>query len=197
MDSYKVTEKFKDKYRIATTRLSGWDYSTNAPYFITICAKDHISFFGHVYDGIMHLNPVGQLVQKHWQEIPEKFEFAELGEFVVMPNHMHGIININKPTIVETRFIASPTASDQKCETSIASIGGITGSYNPMLHENIARIIRWFKGRTTFEIRKLQPDFAWQPRFYDHIIRENAAFVRIQNYILNNPLNWEGDKFYR
>ncbi|KAA9332728.1 transposase [Adhaeribacter soli] len=197
MDSDKVTVKFKDKYRIASTRLSGWDYSTNAAYFISICAKEHASYFGHIYDGIMNLNAAGQLAQKHWQEIPEKFEFAALGEFVVMPNHMHGIIIINKPTNVETRFIASPTASDPIRETSTASIGGITGKDNPMLHENIARIVRWFKGRTTFEIRKLLPDFAWQALFYDHIIRNNAALERMQNYILNNPLNWKGDKFYR
>ena len=65
-----------------------------------------------------------------------------------------------------------------------------------MLSENISRIIRWYKGRCTFEMRKIHTDFYWQTRFYDHIIRNAQSFEQIQSYIENNPLNWENDKFY-
>lgn len=64
-----------------------------------------------------------------------------------------------------------------------------------MIHENISRIIRWHKGRCTFEIRKIRADFEWQSRFHDHIIRDGGSFERIRNYIKNNPMNWKGDRF--
>src|SRR5690606_16958731 len=114
---------------------------------------------------------------------PQQFSYLELGEFVVMPNHIHGILLINK-TSVQTRLIASLS------QTSIKPTGGITGNNNPMLHDNISRIMRWYKGRCTYEIRKLNSAFAWQPRFYDHIIRNEISFQRISQYIVNNPQKW-------
>jgi REP element-mobilizing transposase RayT len=65
-----------------------------------------------------------------------------------------------------------------------------------MMNENISRIIRWYKGRCSFEIRKIDSDFAWQSRFYDHIIRDEASFQKISNYIINNPANWQEDTFF-
>lgn len=76
-------------------------------------------------------------------------------------------------------------------------IGGITGDKNPMLHDNLSRIIRWYKGRVSFESRKNNADFAWQPRFYDHIIWNEKSYHTIAGYIVNNPLEWEKDKFYK
>jgi len=74
--------------------------------------------------------------------------------------------------------------------------GGITGIKNPMLSDNLSKIIRWYKGRVSFESHKIQADFAWQPRFHDHIIRNNSSFQRIKNYIYENPAKWTDDKFY-
>jgi hypothetical protein len=74
--------------------------------------------------------------------------------------------------------------------------GGFAGNKNPMMNENISRIIRWYKGRCSFEIRKIDSDFAWQSRFYDHIIRDEASFQKISNYIINNPANWQEDTFF-
>ena len=186
----------------------------------------------------MRLNELGKIAHEIWQEIPNKFPFVELGNFVVMPNHMHGILIINK--IVETRFIASKNANENwdanananangnangnanenanenaianenaNVETRlIASVpprispppdennnGGIAGNNNPMFHENISRIIRWYKGRCSFEMRKIHADFNWQTRFYDHVIRDSRAFDTIQNYIEENPSKWKNDKF--
>jgi putative transposase len=96
------------------------------------------------------------------------------------------------------KFIASPhvIASPSPPEKT-ESTGGATGDKNPMLQENISRIIRWFKGRTSYEIRKQKPDFSWQSRFHDHIIRDAKSFEHIQNYILDNPRKWQEDKFYK
>jgi REP element-mobilizing transposase RayT len=62
---------------------------------------------------------------------------------------------------------------------------------NPMLHDSISRIIRWYKGRSTKEIRQYNPDFKWHPKFHDHIIRNALAYDQIAAYIINNPMNWE------
>jgi len=152
----------------------------------------------------MQLWQIGKMADKYWLEIQEHFPYIELGNHIVMPNHIHGILIIYKiknmvggngmDGVVETRLIASlptalPTASP------IKKNGGITGMNNPMFHENISRIIRWYKGRCTFEIHKEYKGFDWQERFYDNIIRDANSFERIQNYIANNPKNWKDDKF--
>jgi putative transposase len=71
-----------------------------------------------------------------------------------------------------------------------------SGNKNPMLHENISKIIRWYKGRCSYESRKINSNFGWQSRFHDHIIRNSKSFDIIQNYIFENPSKWENDKFY-
>jgi putative transposase len=76
------------------------------------------------------------------------------------------------------------------------SIGGITGKINPMLHDNLSRIVRWYKGRTTFELHKIKPGFERQERFYETIISTEQSYQTIADYIINNPANWENDKFY-
>jgi REP element-mobilizing transposase RayT len=199
-------DKFNNKYRIPSARLQSWDYGANGAYFITICTQNREHLFGEILDTIvsnvqtpnlgvctMQLNEIGQLAEKYWLEIPTHFPFIELGNFVIMPNHTHGILIINKTdgdgSGVETRLIASLPLQTEKT-------GGITGNNNPMFHENISRVIRWYKGRCSFEFRKIHADFAWQPRFHDHIIRDAQSFENIQNYITNNPMNWGKDKFY-
>ena len=188
--------KYKNKYRIPSARLLNWDYANNGCYFITICTKRRQHFFGKIVDGEMILSETGIIVQKYWLEIPIHFTFIELGNFVVMPNHVHGILIIdNLP--VETRFIASPSLQIQtKIPDKKDIAGGFTGNKNPMFHENISRVIRWYKGRCSFEIGKINSNFAWQTRFHDHIIRNAQSFETIQNYISDNPGNWGKDRFY-
>lgn len=188
-----MSDKFKNKYRISSIRLQSWDYGCNGSYFITICTKNREHFFGEIVDGEMHLNDSGKLAEQFWMNIPNQFPFIELGNFVIMPNHVHGILiidkNANFTVSVENRLIASP-------QPAIKNYGGITGIKNPMFHENISRIIRWYKGRCSFEIRKSVSYFEWQSRFHDHIIRDAKSFDTIQNYIANNPINWGKDKFH-
>jgi hypothetical protein len=106
---------------------------------------------------------------------------------------------------VETRFIASKNKDDDEKRRDKSRLydgdsdekGGFAGEKNPMLNDNISRIIRWYKGRCSFEMRKIHADFEWHSRFHDHIIRNSVEFERIQNYIENNPSNWKEDKFYK
>jgi REP element-mobilizing transposase RayT len=192
-----MSEKYKNKYRIKSARLENWDYGSNGMYFITICTQNREHFFGDCVDEEMQLNAIGELAYKYWNEIPKHFPFITLGEFVVMPNHTHGILIIDKPDnndnvetqLVETQLIESLQSPSKP------RVGGVTGMKNPMLHQNISRIIRWYKGRCTFEIWKLQADFTWQARFHDHIIRNDKSFHNISNYIMNNPSRWDEDKF--
>jgi putative transposase len=226
-------KKFQNKYRIPSARLQNWDYGENGAYFITICIDKMECLFGDVVSKLdvsnanvetqliaslqdtidekceMQLNELGKIAHDIWEEIPNKFPFVELGNFVIMPNHMHGILIINK--FVNTRLIASKNENVENAngnanvETRLmASVhdddddkkGGFSGNNNPMFHENISRIIRWYKGRCSFEMRKIHADFNWQSRFYDHIIRDSRAFDTIQNYIEDNPSKWKKDKFH-
>jgi putative transposase len=192
-----MINKFQNKYRIPSARLQTWDYANNGAYFITICTKNRKHYFGKIENNEMQLSEIGKLAENFWLEIPNQFSFIELGNFIVMPNHIHGIFIINN--FVETRFIASNT-NNETLENEKQSIqskqGGITRDKNPMFHDNISRIVRWYNGRCSFEIRKLNIHFEWQPRFHDHIIQNSNSFEIIQNYIQENPSNWEKDKFY-
>ena len=183
-----MTEKFQNKYRIASARLPQWDYGWNAAYFVTICTQGREHYFGDIIDGSMLLSDIGHLANKYWLEIPKHFPFVELDVFVVMPNHVHGIVIINKPNdechderYVETQNFASlPFESKNK--------------FGPQ-SQNLASIIRGFKIGVTKNARKIKAGFAWQSRFHDHIIRNNKSFNRIQAYIQSNPQNWKKDKF--
>jgi hypothetical protein len=105
----------------------------------------------------------------------------------------------------QTRLISSNNDDNDNTETRLIAPaqtqnenkkGGFAGDKNPMLNENISRIIRWYKGRCSFEMRKIHADFEWLSRFHDHIIRDSKAFERIQTYIENNPSKWKEDKFH-
>lgn len=174
-------------YRNVSLRAQWWDYGWEGAYFITICTKDRRHFFGEIQEGEMKLSAAGILAETFWKAIPHHFEGVELGEFVIMPDHMHGIL-ILVGSVVGSRLIATPQQSPQQ---SPPSPGGITGMKNPMLHNNVSRMIRWYKGRCSFEIRKEDPDFGWQSRFYDRIIRNEQEYHRISNYIIQNPEKWE------
>lgn len=188
-----MSDRFQNKYRIESARLKHWDYGWNAMYFVTICTQNRECLFGDVIDRVMVLNDIGMIAQDCWLAIPEHFPYVKLGDHVVMPNHVHGIVIIDKPDDgrnVEPRLIAAlPTEPTN-------STGGITGKKNPMLHENLSKIIRWYKGRTTFESRKFHAGFAWQSRFHDHIIRNDRSFQNITEYIKNNPISWSDDQFH-
>ena len=176
---------YKGKYRIESARLKGWDYSSTGYYFVTICTRYRECIFGRIVEDKMVLTGIGRIVKRFWLGIPEHFENAKLDEFVIMPNHVHGIIAIGNQYYRD----AINGVSTYK--------GGITQTHNPTISENsLSKIIRWYKGRSTFEINRVQNKigFAWQSRFYDHIIRNEKSLLEIREYIHNNPLKWDIDE---
>jgi len=140
-------EKFKGKYRIASTRWVDWDYSSNASYFVTISVANRAHVFGEIVKDEIKLSPLGQSAQDCWDEIPTHFPFVELGGFVVMPNHVHGVVIINKNGNVETQNFASlPPQPDVP-----------KNRFGPQ-SQNLASIIRGYKiGVTKFAPEKQYP----------------------------------------
>jgi REP-associated tyrosine transposase len=215
----KMPDKFNNKFRIPSARLQTWDYSNCASYFITICTKKRAHFFGEIKDKKMQLNDIGKIAEKEWIKTLELRPDMnlELGEFVMMPNHFHGIIIIgeNKYNTPAGRD-AMHRVSDINVVTNTRDISNIdkdamhgrdamhrvstttttTNQFGPQ-SKNLASIVRGFKSAVTTQAKKQGNDiFGWQPRFYDHIIRNTESFERIQNYIIHNAFNWENDKFY-
>ena len=206
-------DKFQNKYRIPSARLQNWDYGSNGAYFITICTKNREHYFGEIIDAppvetpnlgvsTMQLSEMGQLAEKYWLEIPTHFPFIELGNFVVMPNHTHGILIIDKwnaPSVAYVPPVASvpPVLSVETPKLGVSTTttknGGKNDKWKP---ETIGVIINQYKRMVTINARKIHIDFNWQSRFHDHIIRNADSFETIQNYITNNPSNWNNDKFY-
>ena len=180
-----MSDKFRNKYRIPTTRLQNWDYSSNGYYFVTVCTKDKKEFFGEIANNEMCFSEIGKIVQKYWLEIPNHFPFVMLDEYKIMPNHVHGIVII-KNTDNNCRDVINHVSTD--------NTDNLYSKITPMGKKSLGEIIRWYKGRTTYEIRKKYANFAWQSRFYDNIIRNEKEYYRIKQYIKNNPLNWETDR---
>ena len=179
-----MSDKYQNKYRNETSRLKSWNYGWNGAYFVTICSKNRERFFGEVIDNKMHYSKIGDFADYCWNEIPNHFPFVKLGEYVVMPNHIHGIVIIEKKddlrfSKVETQNFASLHESKPK-ETS----------------QNLGSIIRGFKIGVTKQARKIRLDFQWQARYYDHIIRNQESFKNISEYIKVNPENWKEDRFF-
>jgi putative transposase len=191
-------ELYKEKYRIKSIRLPHWDYSSDGWYFVTICTQNRAEYFGDVHDYIMELSDIGYVAAKFWQEIPKHFPFVRLDEWVTMPNHLHGIIVIDKPDNDEqdknNYNPANRRDAINRVSTGNNANGGITGNHNPMGKQTLGEIVRWFKGRVSFEIHKTGQNFAWQSRFYDHIIQNQKSLDEIRQYIYDNPEKWGSDR---
>lgn len=186
-------DKFANKYRIQSARLQNWDYGQNAAYFVTICTQGRECYFGDILNGQMILSEIGKIAKKYWLEIPEHFPFVKSDIYVIMPNHVHGIISINKPDDdrdgVETPKLGVSTPSPPpQSQTTNAS-----KKWKPA---SLGVIINQYKRICTINAKKIHSDFAWQSRFYDHIISNKKSYQKIQDYIIDNPINWNNDKFY-
>ena len=211
-------EKFQNTYRIPSARLQNWDYGWAALYFITICTHRRICFFGNidstsdrVSSPTMQLSKIGEIVASEWLKTFELRQDMNLyqGEFVVMPNHFHAIIGIGKNPYNSQRgsqrgsqrrdamhCVSTTTTTPEPNEPNEPNEPhGPKNKFGPQ-SKNLASIIRGFKSAVTIAARKINPDFKWQPRFHDHIIRNDDSFQRISNYIINNPKNWRDDKFH-
>ncbi len=210
-------KKFQNKYRIPSARAQWWDYGNDGAYFITICTKDRECCFGDVVDGKMQLSHLGLLADVFWYEIKNHARNITLDAFQVMPNHIHGvlILNGNKREIddetnaidttrnnVETTHALSLPDDEQTThdvvETTHALFLPETPGQKRYQHQGsntISSITGSYKSAVTKHADRLGYRFEWQERFYDIIIRDEESYIKIVNYIKNNPTKWEDDKF--
>jgi REP element-mobilizing transposase RayT len=190
-----MENKFQNKFRIPSARLQNWDYASQGAYFITICSKDRVHYFGEIKNKKMILSKLGTIVEMEWLKTIELRPDMnlEMGEYKVMPNHFHAIIIIGN-----NKYNAIRTDAIRRDAMHGVSTNGNNDYKNHFASQskNIASIIRGFKSSVTTFARKNEIEFAWQPRFHDHIIRDAQSFENIQNYIANNPINWDKDKLY-
>ncbi len=173
-----------------SVRLQNWDYRENAPYFITICTKDRWHYFGKIENKKMIYTPVGAIANVLWYEMKNRNKNIELGEFVVMPNHIHGILILQNDSVVRTGHALS-----QKPQSSQPQPIG-KNRFQNIGKNSVSSIIGGYKSAIKKYANRLDLEFAWQSRFYEHIIRNEKSYNRISEYIYNNPLNWDNDKFY-
>jgi putative transposase len=172
--------KFRGKYRNESARNPRWDYAGDGRYFITICTHGRIPWFGKIRNGVMKLSDIGMIVDQCWSDIPHHFPHVTLDAHVVMPDHFHGLIIIGKSprAIVGTCESHVPTAISHHIARPLpGSTGSIIGQFKSVCTKRI-----WESGH---------PDFRWQPRFHDHVIRNDAEFERIRQYIIDNPRHWK------
>jgi REP element-mobilizing transposase RayT len=156
------------------TRLIGFDYATPGAYFITTVVKDRLCVFGKIRNGTCLLNPFGQIVEEQWRWLHDQYLYLTMDEFVVMPNHVHGIINI------------------ADCPDNRSVGDGRDRSLQKI--KSLSELIGAFKTTSSKRIHKSGlPAFRWQKSFYERIVRNDQELQRIQEYIHSNPLTWERD----
>ena len=171
-------------------RLKGYDYTQSGAYFITICTNDSIHFFGEIINGEMILNDVGKVTHEYLNEIPNHFSNVKVGEFVVMPNHVHCVIILDNAFGIDgagTSHVMSVQIPEKKLN---AFSKPIPGSVSVIIQQFKASVKRWCN-------KNNHEEFKWQSRFHDVIIRDEISYKRIANYILDNPKKWGEDKLKR
>jgi putative transposase len=174
MPEYIKMELFQSRYRIPSGRLKNWDYGSPGLYFVTINTKNRESYFGEIIVAVetqnfasLQYSPLGIVAVQSWNEIPIHFPFIELDEYIIMPDHIHGIVLINKPAYNEWRV----------------------NKFGPQ-SKNLGSVIRGFKVGVKKYAGENKINFEWQPRYYDHIIRSENELNRIREYIFENPIKY-------
>ena len=170
--------KIKKRHSI---RLQKYDYLQSGYYFVTICAQNRQQIFGTIINNQMTLNDGGNMIDFWWQEMFKKYKNISIDEYIIMPNHIHGIINIVGAGSPRPK---SPRPDNNKI------IG--RGNRAP----TIGNIIAYFKYQTTKQINEPQNTPGkkiWQRNYHDHIIRNDKSLNNIRNYIINNPATWQFD----
>jgi len=202
---------FQNKYRVESTRLKNWDYSTPGWYFVTLCTKNHEIMLGQVENEKMFLNEIGCTVDKYWNEIPKHFDNVKLDVFQIMPDHFHGIVVLLPPgendcvknvsggvgcvdiaDVVETGYIPSlRNAKQQSNKNKLQFKQYDPNNKSPISLSDVigtfkAAVKRWCNSND-------YKYFNWQGRFHDRVIRNENELNRIRKYILENPTKWKNN----
>jgi REP element-mobilizing transposase RayT len=199
-----------DIHHRRSIRLKNYDYSQKGTYFITICANNKDCFFGEIVEGEMELNDAGKMIYKEWQELTVRFHNIQLDKFVIMPNHIHGIIIVGatlvvaqntsitqNQTIVVTQNAPNQNTPNQNWAgtrpdptSSKQILGNIIGTFKSITtHKYIDNV----KNQNWQSFNKK----LWQRNYYEHIIRNDLEMEKIRKYIQNNPLSWITDSNHR
>ncbi|MCZ2222284.1 MAG: hypothetical protein LC122_01445 [Chitinophagales bacterium] len=176
--------KFKNKYRIEPARLKHFNYGSNAAYYVTICTKNRINYLGSIVtdtnnNPFLQSSTIGVIAEEYWRQIPQHFPFVILDAFTIMPNHLHGIIIINK----------TDTQNNIDLQTKQFNTFGVQS-------QNLASIIRAYKSSVKRYANQHNILFEWQSKYWDRVIRDDIELSNIREYIYNNPQNWLNDKNY-
>ena len=177
-----------DKHHRHSTRLPSYDYRQAGAYFLTVCSHQRQCLFGHVSSGQMVLNLLGEILRAEWLASALVRPHIELDAFVVMPNHVHGIIILGAKT-------ATARATHRVAPTTDGTVAPSTKPHGPA-RDSIGAIIGQFKSITTKRINALRdtPGIpVWQRNYYEHIVRDDAELDRVRQYIRDNPMKWPED----
>ncbi len=177
-----------DIHHRRSIRLNGYDYSQAGLYFITICTQNHLCLFGEIKNEKMILNDAGKMVKHQWQNLICRFNTLKLYEFIIMPNHFHGIVKY-----VGAPLVGAQTAGAQRTKgqpQGIApTVGDVVGAFKSLTTNDYIRNVK--KNHWQPFNKKL-----WQRNYYEHIIRNEKSCYQISEYIQTNPLKWQDDKYY-
>ena len=200
----------KNKQHRRSIRLREYDYTSPGWYYITICTHQQAVLFGDIKNGRIVLSPIGKIARGYWFQIPNHFKFVELDEFVIMPNHLHGIVIINNhpgngdPGVSENladhdirignnnrRGVRSnaPTNANINPQNYFSFISPKSGTLGVIIRSYKSSVTRWCR-KNKFEY------FQWQRNYYEHTIRNEQELYQIRKYIRNNPLKWQLDSEY-
>ena len=161
-----------------SVRLKDYDYTRPGAYFVTICTRDRKCLFGEITDGKMIMNNIGKLVFEFWKNIPKHFLHVDLDKYVVMPNHLHGLL------------ILLDNCRDTACRVPTLEHFG-----NPVFC-SLPTVVRSFKSAVTKHVNILHntPGKSfWHPRYYEHVVRNKKELTSIREYIITNPTRWAFD----
>lgn len=202
-------------------RLTGYDYSCSGYYFITICTYDRQNLFGKIIDSEMFLNEYGKIVHNEWLKSEEIRKEIKIDRFIVMPNHFHAILAIDRPSVVGpygntaergntagmVQGYARTAGKECTVTNNVQKIGmGVLPEKRTYDHtslqspsKNTGAMIRGFKSTVTAKInimRSTPNNPVWQPKYFDHIIRNEHELQKIREYIITNPDKWQKDKYF-
>jgi REP element-mobilizing transposase RayT len=183
---------FHNRRHRKPNRLHGYNYSSPGHYFVTICTRKKAPYFGEVKNEVMVLNEAGMATKKCWRDLPNHYWNCVLDEFVIMPNHLHGIVVIDN------------NHHNNAGNCFVGNGHGLVGNglkpfptmpITMIKKYTLSEIVRGFKTFSSKKINKIQTDrFQWQKSFYDHIIRDKTALQKIREYIRMNPMKWDSDR---
>lgn len=162
---------FNEAHRRRSLRLAGYNYRTPGTYYVTICAQDRACLFGAVTAGEMRLSDAGQMIRRTWNELSARYPGVETDAFIIMPNHVHGVIFLLDSAVDGSSALSLPDVVQRfKSLTTTRYRQGVHGLAWPSFRDRL-----------------------WQRNYYEHVVRSTDSLERIRRYIMANPLNWISD----